>query len=259
MKATADIREVLLKAIDANERKLGPGAALVQSAILDDVGRSLGIAHTPDQHIAVLTLWNDLFRTGYLGWGLNLNSPNAPFFHVTERGRTLLGRLSRDPGNPAGYLRHLSTVAKLNPIAQAYVVEAVECFTAGLHKATAVMVGGAAESMALELRDATLARAQAVSIPTPKDLNNWKLKTVLDALYAFLNARSAQMPKALREDLQGFWPSLSHQIRVVRNDAGHPKSVDPVSPEAVHASLLLFPDLARMSSNLEPWISNHLR
>jgi hypothetical protein len=139
------------------------------------------------------------------------------------------------------------------------VVEAVECFTAGLHKATAVMVGGAAESMALELRDATLARAQAVSIPTPKDLNNWKLKTVLDALYAFLNARSAQMPKALREDLQGFWPSLSHQIRVVRNDAGHPKSVDPVSPEAVHASLLLFPDLARMSSNLEPWISNHLR
>jgi hypothetical protein len=36
---------------------------------------------------------------------LNLSNPNPPFFHITDRGCRTLESLSRDPGNPSGYLR----------------------------------------------------------------------------------------------------------------------------------------------------------
>ena len=69
----------------------------------------------------------DLFRTGYFAWGLNLSNPDPPFFHFTDRGRRALERLSRDPGNPAGYLQYLASVAKLNPIASSYLGEGLDC------------------------------------------------------------------------------------------------------------------------------------
>ena len=260
MKQSADIREVLLKAVRQHQEKtVSGGGALVQNSVLDAVSRELGIRHSPDQHVAVLTLWNDLFRTGYLGWGLNLNNPDPPFFHVTDRGRQVLERLSRDPGNPAGYRKHVAGVSKLNPTAESYLQEGLECFTSGLHKAGAVMLGCAAESLVLEIRDVLVAKAKVLSISTPKALDDWKVKTVLDALSAFLGARSATMPKALRDDFQAFWPALAHQIRVVRNEAGHPTSVVPVSADAVHASYLLFPDLARVSTQVTAWIDTDLK
>ncbi len=39
---------------------------------------------------------------------------------------------------------------------------------------------------------------------------------------------------------------LAEQIRKVRNDAGHPEGIDPVTPEVVHAALLIFPELAKL-------------
>ncbi len=33
----------------------------------------------------ILTCWHDLFREGRLSWGLNLDNPDAPFFHVPTR------------------------------------------------------------------------------------------------------------------------------------------------------------------------------
>ena len=45
------------------------------------------------------------------------------------------------------------------------------------------------------------------------------------------------------------------QIRMARNEAGHPKSIDAVTPETVHASLLIFPELAKLCHELRSWIS----
>jgi len=45
-------------------------------------------------------------------------------------------------------------VASLNPIADSYISEALATYGAACYKATAVMVGCAAESLVLELRDA---------------------------------------------------------------------------------------------------------
>ena len=106
-----NIREVLLAEIKSQEPQSYTGPTLQQKSVLDAVGRKLGVNQNRDMEQAILTQWSDLFRTGLVAWGLNLSNPNPPFFHLTERGRQALGNLTRDPSNPAGYLRHLSSIA----------------------------------------------------------------------------------------------------------------------------------------------------
>jgi hypothetical protein len=65
------------------------------------------------------------------------------------------------------------------------------------------------------------------------------------------------MVKPLAESFSAYWPAFAEQIRGARNDAGHPASVDPVTPETVHAALLIFPELARLAKALEAWIHTH--
>jgi hypothetical protein len=257
---SADIRETVLKVIqDLQPKNPTGGESLQQQLVLNEVAKRLEITYQADLQLAVLVLWNDLFRTGYLGWGLNLNNPNPPFFHVTERGRRALERLSRDPGNPAGYLKHLFSIGTLNPVAQSYLVEGLECFVGGLHKAAAVMLGASAESIVLEVRDTTVQRITSLGSSLPKPLLDWKLKTVLDALNGFLGSKTSQMPRDLRDQFDSYWPAFTQQIRATRNDAGHPVSVDPVTPDGVHASFMVFPELSRLATRLNEWIAKELK
>lgn len=258
MSAPADIRETLLKVVHDMQPKGRLDGSLQQGSVLNEAARRLNINHNAEQELAVLTLWGDLFRTGYLAWGFNLSNPNPPFFHITDRGRRALERLSRDPGNPAGYLAHLYSIAVLNPVAQSYLNEGLACFSAGLHKAAAVMLGAASESMILEIRDTVQSRLTALGAHMPKGLRDWRAKTIADALNEILSARLTQMPHELRTEFEAFWPAFTQQVRAIRNDAGHPSSVDPVAPDAVHASFLVFPEVARTATRLLQWISQNL-
>ena len=150
------IREAILAELNTRPKF---GGEPTPESVLNAAAKRLGIAQgRPDLEQALLTQWSELFRTGLLAWGLNLSNLNAPFFHVTERGRQALANLTRDPSNPAGYLRHLNSVARVDPITQSYLSEALDCYVAGFFKAAAVMTGGAAESIILNLRDATVQR-----------------------------------------------------------------------------------------------------
>jgi hypothetical protein len=248
------IREVLLEEIEAQKPKDRTGATLQQSSVLDAAARRL----VGYDHQAILTQWSELFRTGLIAWGLDLMNPNPPFFHLTERGRHALLHLTRDPSNPAGYLRHLASIATVDPVAMSYLAEGLDCYVAGLFKAAAVMVGGAAESIILSLRDATTQRIAALNKPAAKGMSDWRIKAVSDGLYAFFSGRKAQFDRTLRESFEAYWPAFVQQIRATRNDAGHPLSVDPATPDTVHASLLIFPELARLANRLSTWVVNDL-
>ena|SRR5579862_3061669 len=252
---THGIREALLKEVTAQST---PGPRLMpnlqQGSVLEAVAVAFGARHNQDLEQAILTQWADLFRTGMLAWGLNLANPDPPYFHLTERGRQALQNLTRDPSNPAGYLRHLSTVVNLEPVATSYLSEGLECYVAGLFKAAAVMVGGAAESMVLTLRDQTVRKLLSVQKPVPNGMNDWRFKTLSDAVRKFFEANARDLDRELRETFEAYWPAFTQQIRAVRNDAGHPASVDPVTPDTVHASLLIFPELAKLSASLARWV-----
>jgi len=71
-----------------------------------------------------------------------------------------------------------------------------------------------------------------------------------------LEAKKGQTATKLSERFSAYWMPVSDQMRLARNDAGHPVSVDPVTHETVHSALLLFPEFASLVTDLKPWISS---
>jgi hypothetical protein len=249
-----EIRKVMLEVVQELSTR---GSSLQSGTAIREAANRLGIRRNLEDEQALLTFWHDLFRMGYLAWGYNIPNPELPFCHLTELGRQALSHLSRDPANPDGYLTYLSDTASLNPITESYIREALTTFNANCYKATAVMAGAAAESMVVELRDALVAKMDNLGQAKPKDLEDWRIKRVLDAVETLLKTKKQLMPRNLYESFEHYWSAFTHQIRTVRNEAGHPASIEPITQEAVHASLLLFPELAHLISELLEWINNN--
>lgn len=254
-----EIRQVLLEEIAAAQPRNLLDGSLQQNAVLTRVSQRLNIINDIELEQVVLAEWYWLFNTGYLAWGYNLTNSNPPFCHVTALGKNALETLSRDPGNPAGYLAYLHSLAPLNQVAMSYLTEGLNCYIGGHYKAAAVMLGGASESVILELRDHLIQCLEELGEPVPQKLADWRVKAVLDELQEFIDARKGSLPRKSREEFSAYWPAFTQQIRAVRNDAGHPSSVDPVSPESAHASFLVFPLLAQLAARLHEWISNQLK
>lgn len=254
-----EIRQVLLDEIRAAQPRNPGDGNLQQFTILNRVSQRLNIINDLELEQLVLAEWYGLFNTGYLSWGHNLGNAGPPFFHITARGKNALADLSRDPGNPAGYLAYVGTLAKLNPIAQSYLTEGLKCYVAGHYKAAAVMLGGASESVVLDLRDHLTQRLGELGQPVPAKLTDWRIKTVLDEFQRFVDTHKATLGHDVREEFTAYWPAFTQQIRAARNDAGHPSSVEPVSPETAHASFLVFPLLAKLAAQVHEWIAGHLK
>ena len=255
---TPSVREVLLSLVYemSATRK---GGNLQQSTLLDAAAKKLVPYHgNPDLEEAILTQWQELFRTGLLAWGYNLSNPNPPFFHLTDVGRRALANATRDPSNPDGYMRHLDARAKIGAVARSYLVESLDCYAAGLFKASAVMVGAAAEAVILDVRLFVQTKYEELGrSDLPSDLNSWKIRTVTSALTRiFNNGIDRKKNAALRERYEAYWSGFATQIRTTRNETGHPTTIEPVTPDAVHASLLIFPELAGLAWALCEWIAD---
>ncbi len=246
------IRKTFLEVISEYSEK---GSSLQSGVVLGEVKVRLKLGRAIEQQQALITFWGDFFRMGYLAWGYDLSNPNPPFCHLTEQGRRALEHFSRDPANPDGYLSHIRNFALLEPITESYLVEALHAYNAACFKATAVLVGGAAESIILSLRDAFVGRMKATGISSPRKLLDWRIKIVLDVLRVQIDTHSQDMPKSLFASYQAYWNAFTQQIRIARNNAGHPASIDPVSAETVHASLLMLPDLIKLATELTNWVS----
>lgn len=254
-----DVRACMFQVI-ADQAPKKPSDGFLQSgSIVTETHQRLGGSRDHLLEETILTVLHDLFRTGYLGWGANFSNPNPPFCHITEQGRKSLATLSRDPSNPEGYFNFLSEAASLNPITDSYIREAIACFVYDLPKAAAVMVGGASESMVIELKDTIIRRLQSLKRTPPKGINDWRFKVILDSMYSFLDQNAGQMPRELRDSFKAYWPAFLQQIRSARNDAGHPSSVNPVTFDTVHASLLFFPELAKLTAQLIHWVSHEYK
>jgi hypothetical protein len=250
---SAELRTVVLQMIE----ELSKQHRLLQSgSVLQPARSKLGLKGIEDEQ-ALLAFFYSLFRTGYLSWGGDLANPNPPFFHVTALGRDALAHHSRDPVNPEGYISHLRATAGLDPVTESYIREGLQTFNTGCFKATAVMVGAAAENIVLDIREALLDKLRTGTAST-KNLEDWRVKRILDAIEAAITARKSDVPKPLFERFEANWPAFTYQIRTARNDAGHPISVEPVTPDEVHGSLLIFPQLAALASELKAWIKTGL-
>jgi hypothetical protein len=238
---------------------MGRGSAisgsLQQVSILNEVTQKLKQEHgrlTHEQEQAILLAWYDLFRSGHLSWGYNLNNPEPPFCHVTEQGRRTLAHISRDPSNTDGYLAHLTSRAALTPLALAYVDEALGTYNTNRFRAAAVMIGVASER-ALDLRDALTTGIAKLGRSPSASFTHMNIKRVLEAIRKELEMHQKDMEAKLWEQVDAYWPAFVQQIRAVRNDAGHPAALDLTTPETVHAALLIFPEFAQLTTALIAW------
>jgi hypothetical protein len=256
MQTAIDAETIRVALLEVIQQYNTPGPQFQSTSTLNEVARKLGFLGDLEKEQLLLTLWHDLFRLGHVAWGYNVANADPPFCHLTEMGRKALQQFSRDPMNPDGYISHLRSKAYLSAIPQSYIEEALRTYNSGCHRATAVMVGCASEAISLELRDAMVDKMTKLGRSIPKDLQDWRIKKVLGALNSEIEKQSSSMPTSLKESFESYWPAFTQQIRAARNDAGHPSSIDPVTTETVHASLLIFPELADLSARLNQWIVN---
>lgn len=256
-----DIRTTLLEVVAKRDdyiREDRSRGSLQQGSILQELQNQLGRSQALETEQAILKAWYDLFRNGILSWGHNLSNPNPPFCHVTDHGKRMLEKLSRDPGNPDGYMTFLLRNTALNPIALSYIEEALRTYNSTCYKASAVMVGAASESLVLAVQESLKKRMDDLSITQPRDLKDWRIKKVLFGIETAIRQRKQAIPAPLFESFEAYWPAFTHQIRTARNDSGHPSSITPVTPDNVHASLLIFPELAKLTDSLIDWIDNSM-
>lgn len=247
-----EIRKVLLKVIHENSQN--SRGTFQSGTVLNDAASQLGIRGNDDLEMALLTLWSDLFRGGYIAWGHDLDNPKPPFYHITKQGRRTLEHLSRDPANPDGYLKHIADNIRLHPIAESYLKEALHSYNSACFKAAAVMVGGATERLILNIRDKLVDKITSLGCTPSSKLKGWQIKSVTDKIKNELDNKKKKMPVSLREAYEANWPAFIQQIRFGRNESGHPKSIDPIKAETVHASLLIFSELVFLTNQLMDWI-----
>lgn len=247
------IRQVILETIDELSRS---GPSLQLGSIINLVQKRLEVRNDLDAEQAILTFVHDLFRTGYLAWGYNLSNIGPPHCHLTSQGRRVLENLSRDPANPDGYLKYLLEIASINPIAKSYIFEALNTYNSDCYKASAIMIGVAAESIILEMRDRLVKRIEEEGEKPSKKLIDWKMKNVIGALKAKLDEIKDDFPPKLAEAYESNWSALIHPIRTARNEAGHPVSIESITRETVHASLLIYPELAKVAYEIIDWVDH---
>lgn len=89
--------------------------------------------------------------------------------------------------------------------------------------------GAAAESLNLVVRDDLKQGVIAEGRNPPKALDDFRIAEVLRTIEKELMPRTKDMPKELRERFESYWPAWTGLFRMTRNDAGHPKSVEPVT------------------------------
>lgn len=251
-----EIRAGLLKILN---RLANSDTMLQEMTVLQLAQQELRISQSSDtktQQLFLMT-WQDFFRTGYLSWGADINNHKYPWFHITEKGRKAFARPSQDPVNPNGYMQYLKSQVSINPITESYIREALATYNNECYKATAVMVGAAAESVSLELRDKVVAKVKGAGRTPSKELIGWQIKGVLEGIKKELEPHKKNMGSSLSEAFEYNWPAFTNSIRSVRNDAGHPNNIDPVTPEDVHAALLLFPKHAKLASDLMKWLDSY--
>ena len=89
---TAELTYSQLKALVFETAKelfqRGPGWAqerAVLHEVFEKIGGRLPTGRYDELQQRILTCWHDLFLSGELSWGLNLDNPNSPFFHVPVR------------------------------------------------------------------------------------------------------------------------------------------------------------------------------
>lgn len=232
-----ELRKIVLQALNkyreagANHLQFGGFSSEVAHELLDIQGRlknpghvtvhyGFGLSSENQRHF--LQLFWQFFREGIISLGSDIENPQFPFFHLTEKGNASLdGAGTFDFYNEDSYIKRIKNeVPNLPNSAEVYLREAVLAFYNDLLHSAAVMLGVALEADLEELFSAILAGSNA---PVFSKIS--KERTILNKFNEFqklLNSHLNLLSAATKEDLNTHLGPIFAVIRVSRNESGHP-------------------------------------
>src|SRR5258708_39857800 len=106
------------------------------------------------------------------------------------------------------------------------------------------MIGGAAESIILDLRDFVRQKLAKAKLPEPKNLGDRRANTILDVLYDFLDTKKGSFPKDLREEIEAYWLPFPQHNPPTRHKPRHSPTRYPIHQQDLRLPFLVFPHLA---------------
>lgn len=191
-------------------------------------------------------MWQ-LIIQGVITPGKDSSNPNLPFFRITDYGKKVLEAERFIPHDPTGYIDDLKSSATtiVGKVSISYIEEALNCFNAGCHVASVLLLGIAAESVFLKFCDEILS---SIVEPDRTDFENkqWvksKHRWVVDKYQSLAGSiRRESLPESLDVTLT----SLYDLIRRQRNELGHPQDTPPeIDREQAFVFFRLFPGFVK--------------
>jgi len=186
-------------------------------------------------------LWNLLLQ-GVLAPGKNSLNLHLPFVHVTEHGARCLEEgaiLAHDPDGYVARLRSYGTQEDVTEIAR----EAILCYLAGRHAATAVLLARSTAAVLRQLRDELVRTGSQQGRGTRSLTAAASPDDVLRAVRRALLGRSLPAPSAELQNAQ-FSAASALLDADAAPDAGR---LPPADPDRVLAYVLLFPEFCQFA------------
>jgi len=193
----------------------------------------------------VLDIFWELIMQGVIAPGSSTQSPNLPWFHVTEYGRKVLDANEYVPHDPTHYLENLrKAISAPDATVMAYLAEALNCFTKGALVAATILLGVASERVFLLVCSSL---QKALSDSTERDkftklLARNAMKPKLDWVQQKIEKIQATKQHPLPDNVNMMLSVIYDLVREQRNELGHPRDAPPqLQREEVFANLCIFP------------------
>jgi hypothetical protein len=175
---------------------------------------------------------------------MNASNLTLPFFRITDYGQKVLESERFIPHDAAGYLEGLRSItgAIATDVTIIYVEEALNCFNAGCHIASVLLLGVAAESIFNHMCD--IVRTSLKKSTEQAELNP---QLSVKPRHRWIVKKYQNLPKSVRrqqlpDSLDMTLTSLYDLIRRQRNELGHPQDKPPeLGREEAFVFFRLFP------------------
>jgi hypothetical protein len=193
----------------------------------------------------VLQVFWQLVNEGILAPGNGGQSPNLPWFHITEYGKTVIKTGLSNPHDATGYLERIRTNTT-NPDAtvMAYLSESLNSLRHGTAVASTVMLGIAAERVLVLVGESL---ENALSDPSEKSdlsriLRRYQMKPKLDWIHGKIQQIQDKRVSGFPDNATLMVTAIYDLIRCQRNELGHPRDTPPnISKEDAFVNLQIFP------------------
>ena len=196
-------------------------------------------------------MWRLLVK-GIIVFGMNEANPDWPHYRLTGIGDKVIDGQRPQPYDPENFLLEFRTAnPTVDPVIDNYLEEAVKAFNSDCLKSSAVMLGAASEKAILILFDLFSSKITDAAKKTrfDRDTESWMVSTKFrglhDRLILMNNAHKFPRGSDLNDIVVRDMPGFFDMVRRLRNAAGHPELIAPISEETVFLNLRVFTEYIR--------------